>query len=89
MAVTNRAPTSGSGSRAVLNEMEKLMRRLLRPAVIAALLALAAALLFGSGLLTAGAGPAQTAPGQVTPLPDFKPSEELPADAAVAFPTDI
>jgi hypothetical protein len=65
-------------------------------------LALAAALLFSSGLLTAGAapppapaiapspsGPAQTATGPVTPLPDFRPSEELPADAAVAFPTDI
>ncbi len=67
-----------------------------------ALLALAAALLFSSGLLTAGPAPppaaatapgppaaAQTAPGAVTPLPDFRPSEELPADAAVAFPTDI
>jgi hypothetical protein len=65
------------------------MRRHIRHAVTAALLALAAALLFGSGLLTAGAAPGQTAPGQETPLPDFKPSEELPADAAVAFPTDI
>ena len=65
------------------------MRRRFRSAITAALLALAAALLFGSGLLTAGAGPAQTAPGQETPLPDFKPSEALPADAAVAFPTDI
>ncbi len=65
------------------------MRRHLRPAITAALLAVAAALLFGSGLLTAGAGPAQTPPGAETPLPDFKPSEELPADAAVAFPTDI
>ena len=65
------------------------MRRHFRPAITVALLALAAALLFGSGLLTAGAAPAQTAPGQETPLPDFQPSEELPADAAVAFPTDI
>jgi len=67
------------------------------------LLVLAAALVFGTRLLTAGAeapapapapsaasaGALQSAPGAVTPLPDFKPSEELPADAAVAFPTDI
>jgi len=79
------------------------VKRHLRPALTTALLALAAALLMSSGLLTAGAappppapasvndpsGPAQAAPGAVTPLPDFKPSEELPADAAVAFPTDI
>jgi hypothetical protein len=78
------------------------MKRHIRPAVTTALLVLAAALLFSSGLLTAGASPAsapaiapgqpgsaQTAPGPVTPLPDFRPSEELPADAAVAFPTDI
>jgi hypothetical protein len=65
------------------------MRRHYRTAVAVALLALAAALLFGSRLLTAGAGPAQTAAGQEATLPDFKPSAELPADAAVAFPTDI
>lgn len=78
------------------------MKRHLRPAITAALVALAAALIFSSGILTAGpapppapavvnrpSGPAQTAPGAVTPLPDFRPSEELPADAAVAFPTDI
>jgi hypothetical protein len=86
----------------VPNELEQKMKPHLRPAITAALLALAAALLFSSGLLTAGAspppapasvngpsGPAQAAPGPVTPLPDFRPSEELPADAAVAFPTDI
>ena len=78
------------------------MRRHLRPAITAALAALAATLFLASGILTAGpapppapavasspSGPAQTAPGAVTPLPDFRPSEELPADAAVAFPTDI
>ncbi len=67
------------------------MRRHVRPAVMTALAALAAALIFSSGILTAGPSPppAQTAPGAVTPLPDFRPSEELPADAAVAFPTDI
>ena len=55
------------------------------------LLALAAALVIGTRLLTAGAEAPPPAPAQsaVTPLPDFHPSEELPADAAVAFPTDI
>jgi len=74
-----------------------------RTTAIAALLALAGALFFGTRLLTADAkaapsapapsaassDPPQSDPGGVTPLPDFKPSEELPADAAVAFPTDI
>ena len=69
----------------------------------AALLALAAALALGARLLTAGADAPSPAPaaaagssaalqsvaGEVTPLPDIRPSEELPADAAVAFPTDI
>ena len=74
-----------------------------RATVAVGLMVLAAALVFGTSLLTAGseapppesapsavpAGTLQSAPGSVTPLPDFKPSEELPADAAVAFPTDI
>ena len=70
-----------------------------RTTVTVLLLALAAALGLGSRLLTAGAEapaspPAATdaspsAQTEVTPLPDFKPTEELPADAAVAFPTDI
>lgn len=78
------------------------MKSHFRTLVSAALAALAAVLFFSSGWLTAGpapppapattadpSGPQQTVPGAVTPLPDFKPSEELPADAAVAFPTDI
>jgi hypothetical protein len=77
------------------------MTRNRRTTAGAALLALAAALVLAARLLTAGAaqpahdpsatsarGP-QSTPGDITPLPDFKPSEELPADAAVAFPTDI
>ena len=27
--------------------------------------------------------------GEEEPLPDFQPTERLPADSAVAFPTDI
>ena len=66
-----------------------------------ALLVLAAALVSAAQWLMAGPdaeprppsvseGEApQAAPASTTPLPDFKPSEELPADAAVAFPTDI
>jgi hypothetical protein len=97
-AAINHVPTSASESPAAPNELEPNMKRHLRTAVTAAILAVAAALVFGSGLLTAGAtpppAPAQAEPGPaqagpVTPLPDFKPSEELPADAAVAFPTDI
>jgi hypothetical protein len=48
-----------------------------------------------SGLLTAepGAPPQQAteAPPASTeePLPEFQPTERLPADSAVAFPTDI
>jgi hypothetical protein len=48
-----------------------------------------------TGWLTADAGPPQQqsaeAPASATkePLPDFQPTEELPADSAVAFPTDI
>ena len=78
------------------------MKRFTRPALAAALLALAAALALGATMLTAGAaappgpvvedgssGARIQPPAALTPLPDFKPTEELPADAAVAFPTDI
>ena len=79
------------------------MRTHNRTTTAVGLLVLAVALVFGTRLLTAGseafhferapdARPphtVQSAPAAVTPLPDFKPSEELPADAAVAFPTDI
>lgn len=75
----------------------------IRKTAAVGLVALAAALVLGSRLLTAGpeapppapaanadsAGASESAPSSVTPLPDFHPSEELPADAAVAFPTDI
>ena len=73
-----------------------------RPPTYFALLLLAAAFVLGTGLLLAGSDPpspgppgagesgaVQAAPSSTTPLPNFKPSEELPADAAVAFPTDI
>jgi hypothetical protein len=62
------------------------------------LLAVLAALVFAAALtagwLTADAGgPQETAapPESTTeePLADFQPSERLPADSAVAFPTDI
>jgi len=33
--------------------------------------------------------PGATAPSSEEPLPDFQPTERLPADSAVAFPTDI
>lgn len=47
-----------------------------------------------SGWLTANAGapPQETTESEETkeePLPDFQPTERLPADSAVAFPTDI
>jgi len=47
-----------------------------------------------TGWLTADAAPPQeTAERQESttkePLPDFQPTERLPADSAVAFPTDI
>ena len=77
------------------------MKRELRPRDAVTLIAAATAFALGAGLLAAGAdapapparesasGPAQSAPPSASPLPDFKPTEELPADAAVAFPTDI
>ena len=57
-----------------------------------------AALVFGvaltTGWLTADAGPPQQpteSPGSTSEasLPEFQPTERLPADSAVAFPTDI
>ena len=50
---------------------------------------------FATGWMTGGAGAsAQENTGAAEakteePLPDFKPTERLPADSAVAFPTDI
>lgn len=60
---------------------------------VLAVLALAAALTGGWLTADAGAPPQETAEAPETateePLPDFQPSERLPADSAVAFPTDI
>ena len=47
-----------------------------------------------TGWLTADAGPQQEPPEAPAstaeePLPEFQPTERLPADSAVAFPTDI
>jgi hypothetical protein len=57
------------------------------------ILAFAAALAAGWLTADAPAPPQETtgAPGSTSeePLPDFQPSERLPADSAVAFPTDI
>lgn len=75
------------------------MKRPRRSVTTVILFAALAAIVFGATLLRAGAEwsdsqPAAAAaperpPSPVAPLPDFRPSEELPADAAVAFPTDI
>jgi len=60
---------------------------------ILAILVFAAALTAGWLTADAGAPPQETAgtPESRTeePLPDFQPTERLPADSAVAFPTDI
>ncbi len=57
------------------------------------ILVFAAALTAGWLTADAGAPPQETtrAPESRTeePLPDFQPTERLPADSAVAFPTDI
>jgi hypothetical protein len=66
-----------------------------RPLIAGLLVALVFAAALTAGWLTAGAGPplqeSAEAPESTTeePLPDFQPSERLPADSAVAFPTDI
>ena len=71
--------------------MKPITRNLL--VAILAILVFAAALT--AGLLIAGTGAASqetTAGPQSTtqePLPEFQPTERLPADSAVAFPTDI
>ena len=70
------------------------MKPIKRPliAVLAALI-LAAAMTAGWLTADAGAPPQETAEAPETtteePLADFQPSERLPADSAVAFPTDI
>ncbi len=66
----------------------------IRPRVAVTVLAIA--LVAAASWLLAGPEPEATqepAPAAVasegSPLPDFEPSEKLPADSAVAFPTDI
>jgi hypothetical protein len=71
------------------------MKAIKRPLLtgILAVLVFAAALTAGWLTADAGAPPQETAeaPESTTeePLPDFQPTERLPADSAVAFPTDI
>ena len=78
------------------------MSHTVRPKAIAAVALLAVILALGASWLLAGAdAPAQeteTIPeseggaavgSAATPLPEFLPSEKLPAGSAVAFPTDI
>lgn len=70
------------------------MKPIKRPLIaVLAVLILAAAMTAGWLTADAGAPPQETAEAPETttyePLPDFQPSERLPADSAVAFPTDI
>jgi hypothetical protein len=73
-----------------------------RPKAIAAAALLAVVLALGASWLLAGADARAQEPETVpasetgaaassasTPLPEFLPSERLPAGSAVAFPTDI
>ena len=57
------------------------------------ILVFAAALTAGWLMADTGSSPQETtgAPALTTeePLPEFQPTERLPADSAVAFPTDI
>jgi hypothetical protein len=66
------------------------MQRLIRNGVLIVVLAAAALIVLRAE--NSGAGPVPPPPQQqegASELPEFRPSEELPADAAVAFPTDI
>jgi hypothetical protein len=71
------------------------MKPIHRPIIVSILAVLVFAAALTAGWLTAGAPapPQETseAPASTSeePLPDFQPSERLPADSAVAFPTDI
>ena len=66
--------------------------KIARAVLIAAAMAAVAALAALDDRPTSDAAPqqveAQGSSGEQA-LPDFKPSEQLPADSAVAFPTDI
>jgi len=70
----------------------KPIKRSLITAILAVVI-FTAALTVGWLTADAGAPPQETAeaPKATTeePLPDFQPTERLPADSAVAFPTDI
>ena len=71
----------------------------MKPTKRAILVTAVALLVYGAtltaGWLTAGSAPPpqETAETPETtqeePLPEFQPTERLPADSAVAFPTDI
>ena len=71
------------------------MKPITRNLLVAALAILLFTAVVTAGRLRAhtGAPPQETAevPASATqePLPDFQPTERLPADSAVAFPTDI
>ncbi len=71
------------------------MKTIKRPliTVILAVLVLVVALTTGWPTADASSPPQESAEGPETtteePLPDFQPTERLPADSAVAFPTDI
>jgi hypothetical protein len=71
--------------------MKPITRHLLLASL--AILVFAAALTAGWLMADTGASPQETTgtPPSTTeePLPDFQPTERLPADSAVAFPTDI
>ena len=54
-------------------------------AIVAILTVTAAAVVLGIGAVGAFAGPQQEEPE----LEEFVPTEQLPADSAVAFPVDI
>jgi hypothetical protein len=62
-------------------------------ACVFTVLVFAAALIVGWLMADAGAPGQETSEAPVStteePLPDFQPTERLPADSAVAFPTDI
>ena len=70
------------------------MKTIKRPIILIILAFLVFGAALTAGWLTADAAtPQETAkrPESTSeePLPDFQPSERLPADSAVAFPTDI
>ena len=90
-----------SASHEVHSESEEKLSHTTRPRAIAAAALLVIVIALGASWLLAGAGvPAQeseTVPesgsqataSSETPLPEFLPTEKLPAGSAVAFPTDI